>query len=62
MIDVILDSVVYDLGMCYNDMGLPAFDFNAWLRNKTNYVSTIEKSENKMKKAIDNVYEKILVQ
>ena len=63
MIDIILDSVVYDLGMCYNDIGLPAFDFNAWLRNPShNYISTIERSEERMKRAVENVYEKILEQ
>ena len=62
MIDVILNSVVYDLGFCYNDIGLPGFDFNGWLFNKKNYVSTIEKAEAKMKTAIDKVYNKILEQ
>jgi len=62
MIDVILNSVVYDLGFCYNDIGLPGFDFNEWLFKKANYVSTIEKSEEKMKKAIEKVYNKIIEQ
>jgi hypothetical protein len=60
MIDVILNSVIYDLGMCYNDIGLPAMDFNTWIREKRNYVSTVERTEDRMKAAIDNVYEKII--
>ncbi|MCL1793468.1 MAG: hypothetical protein FWG34_06335 [Oscillospiraceae bacterium] len=62
MIDIILNSVVYDLGFCYNDIGLPGYDFNAWIRDKKNYVSTIEKSEDKMKAALEKVYNKIIEQ
>ena len=60
MIDVILNSVVYDLGFCYNDIGLPGYEFNNWLYNKANYVSTIEKNELKMTAAVEKVYTKIL--
>jgi hypothetical protein len=62
MIDVILNSVVYDLGFCYNDIGLPGYEFNNWLFKKANYVSTIEKSESKMTAAIEKVYNKIIEQ
>lgn len=62
MIDVILNSVVYDLGFCYNDIGLPGYDFNSWLFKKANYMSTIEKTENKMTAAIEKVYNKIIEQ
>jgi len=62
MIDIILNSVVYDLGFSYNDIGLPGYDFNSWIRDKKNYVSTIEKSETKMINALEKVYNKILEQ
>ena len=62
MIDVILNSVVYDLGFCYNDIGLPGHEMNSWLYRKVNYISTIEKAENKMIAALDKVYNKIIDQ
>ena len=60
MLDIIMDSIVYDIGLSFNDAG-GAGTFMSGLLNskKQNFTSEIEKSEAKIQAALDKVFVRI---
>lgn len=61
MMDIIMQSIVYDMGLCFNDIGGPGMLIGSFMKEKkADYVSQIEKQEPKMQTGFDKAYDKIV--